>query len=481
MFIRFKKNRSGTTSVVVVEKLRGRYREIQTVGIAKDESDLSVLRQRGLEWIRRRELELQPELDLFGEERIAMEKEREMTERVLSNIDNILLNGTELILDRVFDRIGFNRIEDVVFRKLVQSRLSFPASKAATVEYLKNYYDEDVDLSKIYRYLDKLNDKHKDLVQDISVRHTMKVLGGHIGVMFYDVTTLYFETDRQDDLRKTGFSKEGRHSNPQIILGLLVSLDGYPLAYCIHEGNKYEGHTMLPVIREFVARYSLDDFIVVADSGLMSSDNINELEAEGCKYIIGSRIKNESEAVKRRILSFAKENGLDGIHFVGRIRTAKNCQKAKEILLHRGFDAVTVARLGASSILETIFQKIIRKSWQFFRYNGCCHLISYRKELKTLCDPLFDSSEDVYPGLYPNWDHSPRSGRNGFIIIGSTPELFKIHVEQVLNTVSGKQEEHRIVFAKSWNEWGEGNYLEPDQKFGKGYLNVLAETLVKEP
>ena len=165
MFIRIKRNRSGTTSVVVVEKLRGRYKEIQTVGIAKDESDLSVLRQRGLEWIRRRELELQPELDLFGEERIAMEKEREMTERVLSNIDNILLNGTELILDRVFDRIGFNRIEDVVFRKLVQSRLSFPASKAATVEYLKNYYDEDVDLNHIYRYMDKLYNKQKELVQ----------------------------------------------------------------------------------------------------------------------------------------------------------------------------------------------------------------------------------------------------------------------------------------------------------------------------
>ena len=75
------------------------------------------------------------------------------------------------------------------------------------MEYLKNYYDEDLDLSKIYRYLDKLNDQHKHLVQDISVRHTMEILGGHIGVMFYDVTTLYFETDRQDDLRKTGFSK----------------------------------------------------------------------------------------------------------------------------------------------------------------------------------------------------------------------------------------------------------------------------------
>ena len=296
--------------MVVVDKSRGRYRELHTVGIAMDESEIATLRQKGLEWIRQHELAVHPELDLYGEERRACEQEIEITKRVVSNIDNILINGAELILDRVFDRIGFNRIEDDVFRKLVQSRLSFPASKAATVEYLKNYYDEDLDLSRIYRYLDKLNDSHKHLVQDISVHHTMRILGGHIGVMFYDVTTLYFETDRQDDLRKTGFSKEGRHSNPQIILGLLVSLDGYPLAYCIHEGNKYEGHTMLPVIREFVARYSLDDFIVVADSGLMTGANINELEAEGCKYIIGSRIKNEPEDIKRQILSFDKANGV---------------------------------------------------------------------------------------------------------------------------------------------------------------------------
>ena len=296
--------------MVVVDKSRGRYRELHTVGIAMDESEIATLRQKGLEWIRQHELAVHPELDLYGEERRACEQEIEITKRVVSNIDNILINGAELILDRVFDRIGFNRIEDDVFRKLVQSRLSFPASKAATVEYLKNYYDEDLDLSRIYRYLDKLNDSHKHLVQDISVHHTMRILGGHIGVMFYDVTTLYFETDRQDDLRKTGFSKEGRHSNPQIILGLLVSLDGYPLAYCIHEGNKYEGHTMLPIIREFVARYSLDDFIVVADSGLMTGANINELEAEGCKYIIGSRIKNEPEDIKRQILSFDKANGV---------------------------------------------------------------------------------------------------------------------------------------------------------------------------
>ena len=225
---------------------------------------------------------------------------------MLSNITNISINGCDLILDRVFDNIGFNRIEDDIFRKLVKARLSYPASKAATVEYLKNHFDEDVSLSKIYRYLDRLCDKQHEIVQDISVSHTKKILGGHIGVLFYDVTTLYFEADYEDDLRKTGFSKEGRHSNPQIILGLLVSIGGYPLAYCIHEGNKYEGHTMLPVVNEFVKKYSLQDFIVVADSGLMNNDNISELEANGYKYIIGAKIKNESKEVKQWILSQPK-------------------------------------------------------------------------------------------------------------------------------------------------------------------------------
>ena len=135
----------------------------------------------------------------------------------------------------------------------------------------------------------------------------MKILGGHIGLLFYDVTTLYFETDKEDDLRKTGFSKEGRHSNPQIILGLLVSLDGYPLAYTIHEGNKYEGHTMLPVIEGFVKEYQLEGFTIVADSGLMNEENLLELEKLNYKYIIGARIKNESKVVRKEILSLSHD------------------------------------------------------------------------------------------------------------------------------------------------------------------------------
>jgi transposase len=85
-------------------------------------------------------------------------------------------------------------------------------------------------------------------------------------------------------IKKTGFSKDGKHALPQIVLGLLVSNGGYPLAYSIHEGNKHEGHTMLPVVNDFVRKFDLKDFVVVADSGLMNKENIAELERNGYKY-----------------------------------------------------------------------------------------------------------------------------------------------------------------------------------------------------
>ena len=204
--------------------------------------------------------------------------------------------------------LALTELRTLFFRQLVKARLAYPVSKSATVEYLKNHFDEDVSLSKIYRYLDKLSDNQHEIVQGISVMHTSKIPDGHIGVLFYDVTTLYFEADYEDDLRKTGFSKEGRHKNPQIIPGLLVSIGGYPLAYCIYEGNKYEGHTMLPVVTEFVRKYSLDDFIVVADSGLMNGNNIADLESNGYKYIIGAKIKNESKKIQEWILAQPKVN-----------------------------------------------------------------------------------------------------------------------------------------------------------------------------
>lgn len=304
MYIRKKKNRSGSTSIVVVEKRKGIYRELKTIGTSKDISEIESFCQQGKKWISH----YFGEQDIFEVHDKAIE-EKEVTEYLLSNIENILLNGVQLILNQAFRITGFDAIEDNVFRQLVIARLSQPMSKAATVEYLKSYFDEDAQLHQIYRYLDKLYNTQQEKIQQISVEHTRKILGGKIGLMFYDVTTLYFETDYGDEFREPGFSKDGKHSLPQVVLGLLVSKDGYPLSYSVFSGSQYEGRTMLPVIEDFIHRFNLDDFIVVADSGLMNQRNIAMLESCNYKYIIGARIKNESNEIKKWILSLTMQDG----------------------------------------------------------------------------------------------------------------------------------------------------------------------------
>jgi transposase len=131
------------------------------------------------------------------------------------------------------------------------------------------------------------------------------------------VTTLYFETDYSDDLRERGFSKDGKHAQPQVVLGLLVSRDGYPLSYSLFNGSQYEGRTMIPIVEDFVQRFNLEDFVVVADSGLMNKMNISLLESAGYKYIIGARIKNETDELKQWILSLDKQDGC--FHELGKL------------------------------------------------------------------------------------------------------------------------------------------------------------------
>ena len=239
MFVRKKKNPSGVVSIQIIDKSRGCYKVLKTIGSSSDAIEIESLYLQGKRWIALQ----RGDRDMFSEAEMERE-EQQVTEHLLNNIQNILLNGTQLILNQAFKLIGFDVIEDKIFKHLVVARLCQPASKAGTVDYLQSYFEEDIELHKIYRYLDRLYHTQQERIQQISVAHTRKVLGGKIGLVFYDVTTLYFETDYGDELRKPGFSKDGKHSLPQVVLGLLVSEGGYPLAYSVHEGNKYEGHTI---------------------------------------------------------------------------------------------------------------------------------------------------------------------------------------------------------------------------------------------
>lgn len=299
MFIRKLKSTNGKLYVQVVDKSSGNYKVVKSFGSSSSASGLQSFINNAQKWIN----------DHKGLQEIDFSNTDVLADQFLDSITCMRQVGYDLLLGRIFDEIGFNSIHDEFFRELVLARVAYPKSKLKTTEYLYRYKQIDWDEDQLYRYLDKLHSQHKNLVQQISYDHTLKILNHEISVVFYDVTTLYFEIDEEDNLRKTGFSKEGKHQNPQIVLGLLVSKNGYPLAYEIFEGNKFEGHTMLPVVEAFKKRYHLGKLVIIADSGLLSNQNVKELQSKGYEFIIGARIKTEGRDIKDKILSLNLSNG----------------------------------------------------------------------------------------------------------------------------------------------------------------------------
>ena len=186
MFVRKKKNRTGTISVVVVDKSHGGYKEVKNFGVVSSAEEADVLSMRAREWISA--YGGQQVLD-FGRNDV-QERELKDAERAFANIDSVFMNAPQMILNPIYDSIGFNRIPDEMLRHLVIARICQPMSKLATVDYLKSHFAEDTSLDRIYYYMDKLYNTQRELVQQISVEHTRKVLGGCVGIVLYDCTTL---------------------------------------------------------------------------------------------------------------------------------------------------------------------------------------------------------------------------------------------------------------------------------------------------
>lgn len=242
MFVRKKRNKSGSVSVQVVAKDNGKYRVVKTVGCSSDPAQVDCLYRQGQEWVRS-----------FGGRQMSLDFNCGIDS--FDQIERVLLNAPLLLLGKYYEDIGFGQIDDKTLRELVIARVSEPLSKYATTRYLRSHFGREVKPGVIYRYMDSLKGTRRELVQQISVQHTMRVLGGRIGLVFYDVTTLYFESNKEDELRSPGFSKDGKTSETQVVLGLLVSRDGYPLSYSLFNGAQFEGRTLIPVIDDFVQRF----------------------------------------------------------------------------------------------------------------------------------------------------------------------------------------------------------------------------------
>lgn len=306
MFVRKKKNKSGSVSIQIIDKSNG-YKVVKTIGSSVNPIEIKKLISRAWDTING----YQPKLFSF------ITKEELAIKNFLKTFSNkqIRTIGPELIFGSLFDRIGFNAIKEEMFRHIVIARLAYPTSKLKTVDYLYRYQGIRIEADAVYRFLDKLNERYKETAEQIAFEFTKKTLKD-IAVVFYDMTTLYFETEDEDDLRKIGFSKDGKFQNPQIMLGLLVGQNGYPVGYDIFKGNTFEGHTLIPVLQKIQKKYGFGNPIVVADAALLSKKNLDDLAEENYQFIIGARIKNETEEIKSKILKKAESMKNRDIFFI---------------------------------------------------------------------------------------------------------------------------------------------------------------------
>lgn len=189
-------------------------------------------------------------------------------------------------------------------------RIIEPASKLRTVELLERYFNVSYARRTLCRLLPKLID-HKEKIEEASYQTAYTHFGQSFALVLYDVTTLYFESHEPDnDLRARGFSKDDKSKQPQIVMGLLVTPQGFPLRHDIYKGNTFEGHTMLEVVKRFQERHKGAKPIVVADAAMLSKENMIFLENEGYQYIVGARLANmPSSFIDKQVSVLTKQDG----------------------------------------------------------------------------------------------------------------------------------------------------------------------------
>lgn len=192
------------------------------------------------------------------------------------------------VLQGAYARLGFDVLQDAAFEQLVLARIVEPTSKADSLRVLSEIGVEHASLRTMFRSLKKAaTGGYRDLIAAACFAHAATV--GDVSLCLYDVTTLYFEAEDEDALRKVGYSKE-RRVDPQIVVGLLVDRAGFPLEIGCFEGNTSETTTIIPVIEAFQARHGIESMVVVADAGMLSATNLKALDEAGLRFIVGSRV-----------------------------------------------------------------------------------------------------------------------------------------------------------------------------------------------
>ena len=308
-FVRKVRTASGAVAVQVVEKRHGRMEVLHHLGSAHTDADLAVLIERAHAIAD----EDQPQLDLGLDIPIRAAKMDEVADYRAGHLPRTnaksaaattpapagsgasrTLRTSAGLLYRViagaYSRLGFDELDQPVFKDLVIARIVEPTSKAGALRVLDDLGAQPRAYRTIQRHLAGLADHHvRDQVAYRCFDYAAQT--GGLSLVLYDVTTLYFEAEKEDKLRKVGYSKE-RRVDPQIVVGLLVDRNGFPLEVGCFEGNHAETRTIIPIVKQFLARHGIEgtELVIAADAGMLSAANLTALDEAGLKFIVGSKM-----------------------------------------------------------------------------------------------------------------------------------------------------------------------------------------------
>jgi len=274
---------SGATAVQVVRYSQRKRIVVKHIGSAHGSSELVSLEQIARPWIERESG--QPPL-------FPREKTRPPS---LIPIDKCRYLGFRYallyeVIHEVFRRLHLDGL-DLLLRDLALIRVVQPASKLESLELLSALFGQTYRRADLYR----------DLPSFVALKGPIERHLGNLAraqfnfdftMVFYDVTTLFFESFREDEFRRSGFSKDSKPNQPQIIIGLIVTREGFPISYEIFEGSRFEGHTFLPALQRFKETHHVDHCTVVADAAMISLDNVTQLVENNLSYIVGARLAN---------------------------------------------------------------------------------------------------------------------------------------------------------------------------------------------
>ena len=336
MFVRIKSKSKDkyNKSVQLVESSRVNGKVVQTIvkhiGVAYNDEQLDELRllaksiQITLENVDKESLfqaeELIEDLTLEGkyDQSIYSDEDYNVDIRNLEE-ESRTITGIHDIYGKLYDELKVGSIianpaRNVsvakIFKEMVISRIANPDSKRGSVAALEEKYGVEIDLDKVYRMMDKLDDISIAKLNTLSYNKTKELFGDKIDVIYFDATTIYFESFTEDTgedaLKKNGYSKDLKFNQPQVVLALMVTKEGLPIGYEAFSGDTFDGHTLIPSLKILREKYNIDNVVYVADSGMFNKNNLQELdqlEEHKFNYIVGARIKNISKSIKEQILN----------------------------------------------------------------------------------------------------------------------------------------------------------------------------------